>query len=89
MPNLQNAKKALRQANKRASRNKARASKVDSLRRQFRLLLDAGKTDDAKKLLSSLYAELDKATKHNIVKKNAASRVKSRLTKRLNKAGKK
>ena len=42
------------------------------------------KKDDAKKLLSAVYKSLDKAVKSNVIKKNAAARKKSRLTKLVN-----
>lgn len=89
MPNLKNAEKALRQSQKRASRNLKRTSDIENLTRQFRKLLEAGKTDDAKALVATIYQHLDKAVGKNIVKKNTAARTKSRITTRLNKAIKK
>lgn len=86
MPNLQNAVKALRQSEKRASRNKKRLSEIDNLTRQFRKLLEAGKNDDAKALVAKIYKQLDKAVGTNVVKRNTAARTKSRITLRLNKA---
>lgn len=89
MPNLKNAEKALRQSKKRASRNLKRMSDIDNVMRQFRKLLEAGKNDDAKALVSTIYQQLDKAVGKKIVKKNTAARAKSRITLRLNKATKK
>lgn len=89
MPNLQNAEKALRQSTKRASRNLKRMSEIDSLTRQFRKLLEAGKNDDAKALVSKIYQTLDKAVGKKVIKKNTAARTKSRITTRLNKVTKK
>lgn len=86
MPNLQNAIKALRQSEKRASRNKKRNSDIDNLTRNFRKLLEAGKNDEAKALVATIYKSLDKAVGKNVVKKNTAARTKSRITLRLNKA---
>lgn len=89
MPNLQNARKALRQSNVRADRNKKRVSEIDTLTRQFRKALEANKVDDAKALISTIYKKLDKAVSKKVVKKNTAARTKSRITAKLNKAAKK
>ncbi len=88
MPNLDNAKKALRQAAKRAERNKVTRDEVHSMRRKFRKLLETGKQDEAKTLLSSLYKKLDKSAKKGIFKQNKVARIKSRATLKLNKASK-
>jgi len=85
MPNLQNAKKALRQSIVRAGRNKQMREGIDYMRRNFRKLLAANKLDEAKKLVSDLGQALDKAVGKNLIKKNAAARVKSRAMAHLNK----
>lgn len=89
MPNLQNAKKALRQSIVRAGRNKQMREGIDYMRRSFRKLLAENKLDEAKKLISDLSQALDKAVGKNLIKKNAAARVKSRAMAHLNKLGKK
>ena len=47
---------------------------------------NAGKSEEAKNSLSELYAVVDKSQQKKALSKNAASRQKSRLTKRLNAA---
>jgi small subunit ribosomal protein S20 len=89
MPNLQNAKKALRQSIVRAGRNKQMREGIDYMRRSFRKLLAENKLDEAKKLVNDLTQALDKAVGKNLLKKNAAARVKSRAMKHLNKLIKK
>ena len=89
MPNLQNAKKALRQSIVRAGRNKLVHERIDFMRRSFRKLLAENKLDEAKKLISDLTQALDKAVGKNLIKKNAAARVKSRAMANLNKMLKK
>jgi len=42
---------------------------------------ESSATDEAKKLLPQLYKTLDKAAKTGLIKKNAAARKKSRITK--------
>ena len=86
MPNLDNAKKALRQADKRAARNKVIRDEIHSLRRSFRKLVDSGKIEDAKKMVPLMDKKLDKSVTKNIFKKNKIARVKSRLAAKLNKA---
>ena len=46
-------------------------------------LITAKKPADAEKSLPTLYKAIDKAAKHGTIKKNTASRMKSRITKRL------
>jgi len=49
--------------------------------KQVRSLVAENKKEDAKKLLPAVYRILDKTAKVGIIKKNTASRNKSRLTK--------
>lgn len=86
MPNLANAKKALRQNLKRASKNQVTRDQIHSMRRNMRKLIDAGKLDEAKALVADLDQKVDKAAKKNIIPANAASRIKSRYMLSLNKA---
>ncbi|MFA6130773.1 MAG: 30S ribosomal protein S20 [Patescibacteria group bacterium] len=85
MPNLANAKKALRQSVRRATRNATKLSELHSLRRQFRLLTSAKKLDEAKKMIPEIYKKADKAVTQGILKKNSAARIKSRMQSLLNK----
>lgn len=85
MPIKESAKKELRKAKKRRVLNVQRQKAMrDSLKNIKKLML-AGKKDEAKKLLSAAYQAIDKAAKRGVIKKNAAARKKSRLTKALNK----
>lgn len=86
MPNLKNAKKALAQSKVRAVRNQNIKGHIDSLRRSFRKLLEAGKIDDAKKLIAELNKAMDKSVTKRVIKANTAARVKSRTMIALNKA---
>jgi small subunit ribosomal protein S20 len=74
------AKKAIRQSASRKERNTAYKNKIRTLIKEVKSLLLAKKTEDAKKLLSSIYQAYDKAAKVGVIKKNNASRHKSRLT---------
>lgn len=86
MPNLRNAKKALKQSQVRAVRNANVRGHIDSLRRSFRKLLESGKTEEAQKLINELNQAMDKSVTKNVVKANTAARVKSRTMVALNKA---
>ena len=84
MPITKSAKKALRQNITRKKRNIQRKNKIKNLVKEVRSLVSQKKSGEAKKLLPQLYKALDKAAKKGVIKKNAASRKKSRLTKFLN-----
>jgi small subunit ribosomal protein S20 len=75
------AKKAIRQSDKRKQHNLIYKNKIKGLIKEVRGLVLAKKIDEAKKILPKLYQALDKAAKVGVVKKNTASRKKSRLTK--------
>ena len=76
MPITKSAKKALRQSAKRRIENlfKAKALKA--------AIKDYKKAPSAKSL-SLVYKQLDKTAKTNVIPKNKASRLKSRLSKIL------
>ncbi len=86
MPNLQNAKKALRQAKKRTALNQARKAKF---RTAIKNSLKASTAEDIKKSIILAQQALDKAAKHGTIKKNTAARKLSRLMKKVNKTVKK
>jgi small subunit ribosomal protein S20 len=86
MANHASALKAHRQNLKHRSRNRSNRSNLRTSLKQFNDCLDTGKTEEAKSSLSELYADVDKSQKKKAISKNAASRQKSRLTKRLNAA---
>ena len=85
MPITKSAKKALRQSQKRRARNIQRKRKIKDLIKEVRNLVSQKKMEEAKKLLPQLYKAIDKAAKTGVIKKNTASRKKSRVTKLVNK----
>jgi len=58
---------------------------MKDLVKKVRDLVSKKKTEEAKKLLPQVYKILDKTAKVGIIKKNTASRKKSRITKLVNK----
>ena len=88
MPITSSAKKALRQNVKRKAQNTMRKDAYKSAVKAFHKFLSAKKMEEAKTALAKTMKALDKAAKTNAIKKNTASRLKSRLAKALGKAGK-
>ncbi len=84
MPNLDNAKKALRQSDKRAARNKVVKAEIKSLRVKLRKAITAKKLDEALEAAKIVSKKLDKALARGIFKKNTVARYKSRLMKKVN-----
>ncbi len=83
MPITSSAKKALRQNIKRRAQNTEKKEAYKKAVKSFRKLVLAKKTDEAKTQLSTAFQLLDKAAKTNVIDKNKASRLKSRLAKAL------
>ena len=80
MPNTSSAKKRLRQNKKRRINNKAIKS---SLKTQLRKVHEAVAGDDADAgdaAFQAAVSSLDRAAAKNIIHRNAASRLKSRLS---------
>ena len=80
MPITKSAKKALRQNKTRRTRNIKKIVTYKASVKDFRKLVTAGKKDEAKKMLPRVFQTLDKATKSGVIKKNKASRLKSKTS---------
>ncbi|MEK7482031.1 MAG: 30S ribosomal protein S20 [Patescibacteria group bacterium] len=83
MPITKSAEKALRQNVRRRKINLKRKTDLKSVIKNYKKLIVAGKKEEAKKYLAQVYKKLDKSAKVNLIKKNKASRLKSRLSKLL------
>ncbi len=81
----ESAKKAIRQSARRKEQNIVYKDKIKTLVKQANLLVSTKKLAEAKKLLPEIYKALDKAAKVGVIKKNNASRRKSRLTRLIDK----
>lgn len=86
MPILSSAKKALRASQKKRVFNVRRKSAYEEEIKKIKKLIREGKTKEAIKGLPLVYKAIDKALKTKLLKKNTASRKKSRLTLFVNKA---
>ena len=80
MPITQSAKKALRQNVRRRRDNLKRKEAYKKAVKEYRKLVAVKKIDEAKNYLTKVYQALDKAAKSNVIKKNKANRLKSRLS---------
>lgn len=79
------ARKVIRVSARRKVFNDRRSRVMKSTVKEFRTLVAEKKKNEAEKLLSAAYKALDKAAKRGVIKKNTASRKKSRLAKALKK----
>ena len=74
MPVLKNAKKKLRQDKIRTARNK-------KLKELFKKLVKEARAKKTAESVNKAFSGIDKATKHHILPKNRAARMKSSLSK--------
>ena len=85
MPITRSAKKALRQTVRRRVQNIKRKDAFKSAVKIYSKLVATKDFKGAQEKLSAAYKALDKAAKTGAIKKNKASRLKSRLAKKLGK----
>jgi len=81
MPITKSAKKALKGSLVKKAVNDRNKKKIKESIKNIEKLVKEKKKDEAKKLLPNAYSTIDKAAKKGIIKKNNASRKKSRLSK--------
>jgi len=82
------AQKALRQSKRRRTVNIKRQINLKNLLKEVKLLVSQKKIEEAKKILPQVYQILDKSAKVGLIKKNTASRRKSRISKLINRTQK-
>ena len=80
MATTKSSKKALRQSLRRMAENLPKKQKIKNLLKEVRILVSQKKIEEAKKLLPLIYKSLDKAAKIKLIKKNTASRKKSKIS---------
>lgn len=78
------AQKRVRQNAKRRTLNRARKSMVKTQIKHFEAAVSAGEVDKAQEQYRLLTRKLDKVASTSTMHKNTASRVKSRMARRLN-----
>lgn len=77
------ALKAARQAEKHRQRNRYIKNKIKLLTKKFNRELAKKNIPEAKKILSELFSQLDKAGRKNIIHPNTAANKKRKLSKKL------
>jgi small subunit ribosomal protein S20 len=82
MPNLQNAKKALRVSDRKRVLNDKRRKAIKETAKTAKSVVGSDKKVVIE-TLSKAYQAIDKAAKRGIIKKNTANRRKARLAKSL------
>jgi small subunit ribosomal protein S20 len=85
MPITTSAKKALRASKRKRVYNLRRNNVLQDTTKKVRKLIVAGKKDEAAKMMPQVYQAIDKAAKRGVIKKNTASRTKSRIALALGK----
>jgi len=87
MPNIQSAKKRMRQEEKRRARNKAVKSTVRTyVTRARAAIVTAADDPQTEEAIRAAVSELDSAVSKGVLHRNNAARRKSRLMARLNTA---
>ncbi len=80
MPIKDSAKKYMKVTEKKTALNRKRKLNLRAAVKEVIELTKEGKKDDARKALVKAQKALDKAVKTGVIKKNTASRKKSRLS---------
>lgn len=86
MANIKSAIKRIKITSIRTARNKMVKSTLKTAIKKFEAAVNNGNFDEAKALLAQASHVIDKAAAKGVIHKNNASRKKSRLAVKLNKA---
>ena len=78
------ALKQMRQSLTHKARNRKNLSLLKTQVKKLRAAIAKGDAEAARKLLPETVGSIDKASKKGVIHSNAASRYKSRLTRRIN-----
>ncbi len=86
MANTKSAKKRIRQTKKRTLVNERYREGIKKLKKQIRRAVEKKESEKKiKELLQEFYSIVDKAAKRHVIHKNKAARLKSRITKSVEK----
>lgn len=84
MPNTKSAARRVRSNDRKRLHNRATMSRLRTLEKSYRELVNTGKKADAAKALPGVASALDKAVKSGVVTRATASRKRSRFAIALN-----
>ena len=85
MANIKSAKKRVKVNQKKAANNKARNSALKTAIKKANAAIE-NNADDKEVVVKDAIKKIDQAASHNLIHKNCASRKKSNLANKLNKA---
>lgn len=88
MPNIKSAIKRVKVSEKNNLKNSAQKSALRTSIKSLEVAIENNDVDTAKSALLTATKSLDKAVTKGLIKKNTASRKKSRLTKSVNELAK-
>ena len=83
MPNSASARKSQRQNESRRLRNRSQRSELRTFVKRIRKMADNGDVESARAEFANTQKQLDQAAAKNLIHKNKASRLKSRIAKML------
>ena len=84
MPNIKSSIQSVKTDAKRRAKNLAEKSRVRTASRKVLDAVEAGNAEEAKALLALACKTIDQAAANHVYHKNAASRNKSRLARKVN-----
>ena len=85
MPVTKTTKRRPRQIERRTVVNSKRILQIRKLIKEANSLLSNSNLAEVEKMLPAIYKAIDKAAKRGVIKKNSASRRKSRMAKKVEK----
>lgn len=83
MANCPSTRKSIRKTKSRTERNRAVKSRLRTFRRKTLELIESGDKEKAEEAYREYASAADKAAKKNVIHRNAANRLKSRMATRL------
>ncbi len=84
MPNTKSAERRMRSSQRKHLHNRSVGSSLRRLEKSYRVLVTAGKKDEAVQALPDVASALDKAVKSGVIHRATANRKKSRHAAALN-----
>ncbi|HPG31536.1 MAG TPA: 30S ribosomal protein S20 [bacterium] len=85
MANIKSAKKKARQAEKHRIANSQKKTKLRTIVKKVRAAAEGGKKEEASKMLKESYSVIDKSVNKNLIHKNKANRLKSKIASKISK----
>ena len=83
MPNIKSSKKSVRTDRIKTRSNTSYTSRVKNGMKKLDKAIKAGEKDQAKELLKTILADIDKCASKGLMKQNTCDRQKARLNKKV------